>query len=149
MWRDLTFDEAKEAMSMVLNDQVEPLQLDTFLLLLRRKAEIGEELAGFVAAYREQFIGADNVTAEVSFDWPSYADRHRQQPWFVLAAKCLAGAGHKILMHGIEGFSDGYAPTRPGLEILDISIALKMVAPEQAREHLTDKATETWADGNG
>ena len=48
-------------------------------------------------------------------DRPSYADRHRQQPWFVLAARLLAVNGVKVLLHGISGYSDGYAPTRPSL----------------------------------
>ncbi|MEH6476378.1 MAG: hypothetical protein V7727_11850, partial [Sneathiella sp.] len=43
MWRDLTFDEARDAMNMILNDQVDPLQLGAFLLLLRRKGESGPE----------------------------------------------------------------------------------------------------------
>lgn len=126
LWRNMTFEEAKDAMSMVLNDQVTPLQLGAFLLLLRRNTEIGAELAGFVAAGREHFLDTGISSDEVSFDWPSYADRHRQQPWFLLAAKCLAATGHKILMHGIKGFSEGYAPTRPGLEILDIPIAASL-----------------------
>jgi anthranilate phosphoribosyltransferase len=32
----------------------------------------------------------------------------------------LADQGYKILMHGIEGFSDGYAPTRPGLAVFGV-----------------------------
>ncbi|MEX1035844.1 MAG: glycosyl transferase family protein [Sneathiella sp.] len=119
MWRDMTFDEARAAMNMVLEGAVEPLQLGAFLLLLRRKGETGEELAGMVAAARDHFLEKD-VTARVDFDWPSYADRHRQQPWFILSAILLADQGHKILMHGIEGYASGYAPTCPALEVFGI-----------------------------
>ncbi|MEP3247911.1 MAG: glycosyl transferase family protein [Sneathiella sp.] len=121
MWRDLSFEEAKDAMSMILTKQVDPLQLGAFLLLLRRKGETGEEFAGMVAAARDQF--SENKLPEergADFDWPSYADRHRQQPWFILAALLLAGQGYKILMHGIEGYSEGLAPTRPGLAVFGI-----------------------------
>ncbi|WP_339713583.1 glycosyl transferase family protein [uncultured Sneathiella sp.] len=119
MWRDMTFDEARAAMNMVLSNEVEPLQLGAFLLLLRRKGETGKELAGMVAAARDHFLEKD-ITAKVDFDWPSYADRHRQQPWFILSAILLADQGYKILMHGIEGYAEGYAPTRPALEIFGV-----------------------------
>ncbi|WP_084264539.1 hypothetical protein [Sneathiella glossodoripedis] len=117
MWRDLDFNEAKDAMTMILRGEVEPLQLGAFLLLLRRKGETGAEFAGMAAAVREQFSVVKEPVA-VDFDWPSYADRHRQQPWFVLAAILLADQGFKVLMHGIDGYHDGYAPTRPVLERL-------------------------------
>lgn len=125
MWRDMTFDEARAAMNMVLSGEAEPLQLGAFLLLLRRKGETGEELAGMVAAARDHFVAQD-VTAKVDFDWPSYADRHRQQPWFILSAILLADQGYKVLMHGIEGYSDGYAPTRPGLSVFNVPQATSL-----------------------
>ena len=119
MWRHLTFDEAKDAMGMILRKEADPLQLGAFLLLLRRKGETGEEFAGMVAAAKEQFVVTRN-DLEIDYDWPSYADRHRQQPWFILAAILLADQGYKILMHGIAGYSENYAPTRPGLEKFNI-----------------------------
>ncbi len=125
MWRDMTFDEARAAMNMVLSGEVEPLQLGAFLLLLRRKGETGAELAGMVAAARDHFLEQD-VAAKVDFDWPSYADRHRQQPWFILSAILLADQGYKVLMHGIEGYADGYAPTRPGLAVFGIHAATSL-----------------------
>ncbi len=125
MWRDMTFDEARAAMNMVLAGEVEPLQLGAFLLLLRRKGETGEELAGMVAAARDHFLETD-VRAPVDFDWPSYADRHRQQPWFILSAILLADQGYRILMHGIAGYTEGYAPTRPALDIFGIRQATSL-----------------------
>ncbi len=120
MWRDLSFEEAKDAMTMILSGNVEPLQLGAFLMLLRRKGETGAELAGMVAAAQDRFLDIPDNAVSVDFDWPSYADRHRQQPWFILAAILLADQGYKILMHGIAGYSEGLAPTRPGLQAFDI-----------------------------
>ncbi|MCF8466916.1 MAG: glycosyl transferase family protein [Sneathiella sp.] len=133
MWRDMTFEEARTAMNMVLNGDVEPLQLGAFLLLLRRKGETGEELAGMVAAARDHFIGGASNGA-VDFDWPSYADRHRQQPWFILAAILLADKGYKVLMHGIEGYADGYAPTRAALAMFGVPQAASLTAAATALE---------------
>ncbi len=125
MWRDLTFDEAEDAMGMILRGEVDPLQLGAFLLLLRRKGETGDEFAGMVAAARKQFVAREK-TIDVDYDWPSYADRHRQQPWFILAAILLADQGYKVLMHGIAGYPDEYAPTRPGLEKFDVPQATSL-----------------------
>jgi len=120
MWRDLTFDEARDAMWMILAGEADPMQLGAFLLLLRRKGETGAEFAGMTAAAKDLF--KDQLPdIKPDYDWPSYADRHRQQPWFILAAILLADQGCKILMHGIEGYTDGYAPTRSGLEVFGIS----------------------------
>jgi len=129
MWRDMTFGESRAAMGMVLEGMAEPLQIGAYLLLLRRKGETGEELAGMVAAARDHFLEKD-VASPVDFDWPSYADRHRQQPWFILAAILLADQGYKILMHGIEGYEEGYAPTRPALALFGIQQATSL--PEAA-----------------
>lgn len=133
MWRHLTFDEARVAMGMILAGDAAPLQVGAFLLLLRRTGETGEELAGMVAAARDKFL-EPGVTAPIDLDWPSYADRHRQQPWFILAARVLADHGVKILMHGIEGYGDEYAPTRPGLTVFDILQAPTLSAATAALE---------------
>jgi hypothetical protein len=52
--RDLTREEAREAMGMVLDDKVEDTQLGAFLMLLRHKEESAEEMAGFTEALRER-----------------------------------------------------------------------------------------------
>ncbi len=135
MWRDLDFEEAKSAMAMILAGEAEPLQVGAFLLLLRRKGETGEEFAGMAAAVKELFKMPSSAVP-VDFDWPSYADRHRQQPWFTLAAILLADQGFKVLMHGIEGYSDGYAPTRPVLDLLSVPQAQSLT---DAADLLKDK----------
>ena len=119
LFRDLEEDEAEAAMAMVLRGDVDPIQLGAFLLLLRRKGETGAELAGFVRAAQSVLARPDD-TIVPDLDWPSYADRHRQQPWFVLSALLLAANGVKVLMHGIDGGSEGYAPTPAALEKLGI-----------------------------
>ena len=50
--RSLTLDEARQAMAMILDGEVEDVQLGAFLMLLRVKEESPEELAGFVQASR-------------------------------------------------------------------------------------------------
>ena len=95
--RSLTREEAREAMGMLLDEKVEESQLGAFLMLLRHKEESPEELAGFTQAVRERL---DAPALNVDVDWPTYAGKKRHLPWFLLAAKCLAQHGVRILMHG-------------------------------------------------
>lgn len=119
--RPLTEAEADAAMRMILAGDVLPAQLGAFLLVLRYRGETAPELAGFVRAARDA-MRLDGGPERVDLDWPSYADRHRQQPWFVLAALLLAENRVKVLMHGIEGAGGGYAPTRPVLARLGVRV---------------------------
>jgi len=117
--RPLTREEAREAMHLILDGRTEGVQVGAFLLVLRYRGETAEELAGMLAAARERFA-AEAPAGQVDLDWPSYADRHRQQPWFTLAALLLAENGVRVLMHGIAGYAEGFAPTRPVLQALGI-----------------------------
>lgn len=117
--RPLDESEAKAAFDMILDAKVEPMQLGAFLLVLRYRTEAPSELAGFVRAARHNFEGNGPPVADL--DWPSYADRHKQLPYFVLAAKLLAGAGIRILIHGIKG--EGPATTRAAVSALGLATA--------------------------
>ncbi|MEW6562661.1 MAG: glycosyl transferase family protein [Pseudomonadota bacterium] len=100
--RDLSQAEAEQSMSMVLNDQVEPIQLGAFLMLMRIKEETAEEVAGFVQACRKA-IGLPYGFPQVSLDWASYAGKRRQLPWYVLSALLLSSPERRVLMHGLDG----------------------------------------------
>jgi anthranilate phosphoribosyltransferase len=50
--RGLTREEARAAMTLLLEGKVEDTQLGAFLMLLRHKEESAEELAGFTEALR-------------------------------------------------------------------------------------------------
>ena len=128
--RPLNRDEARRAMAMVLEGAVDPTQIGALLLLLRFRGETPEEMAGFVEAARHGIAAPAGAAPDL--DWPSYADRHKQQPWFVLSALLLAENGVKILMHGIEGFAEGYAPTRPVLAALGVRPVTSLTEASQA-----------------
>lgn len=125
--RPLTREEARDAMRLILEARTEGVQIGAFLLVLRYRGETAEELAGMLAAARERFA-AEVPAGTIDLDWPSYADRHKQQPWFVLAALLLAANGVRVLMHGIAGHAEGFAPTRPVLAALGIRPAASLAA---------------------
>lgn len=114
--RALTQDEAEEAMGLILDGAVEPAQLGALMVLLRYRKETPEELAGFVRASRAYMAIPDS--AHAMLDWPSYADRHQQLPYFILAAWLLAENGVRVLMHGIPG--EGAATTPKALAAIGL-----------------------------
>lgn len=115
--RALTQDEAAEAMGMILRGAAEPEQVGALLVLMRYRKETPGELAGFVQASRAAMTVPES--ADAALDWPSYADRHKQLPYFTLAAWLLAENGVRVLMHGISG--EGPATTPKALAALGIA----------------------------
>lgn len=118
--RGLTREEAREAMTQLLAGKVEDTQLGAFLMLLRHKEESAEELAGFTDAIRQQ-LTAPSIA--VDLDWPSYAGKKRHLPWYLLAAKALAGSGVRIFMHGGGAHTAGRLYTEQLLDTLGIARA--------------------------
>ena len=115
--RGLTREEARDAMGMLLDGKVEDVQLGAFLMLLRHKEESAEEMAGFTEAVRARL---DAPPMAVDIDWPSYAGKKRHLPWYLLAIKCLADQGVRILLHGAGEHTAGRLYTEDVLELLSI-----------------------------
>lgn len=98
--RSLTREEAYSAMTLMLRDDADGEAVGAVLMLLRMKGETAEEIAGFAAAAR----AALSLLPPVDLDWPSYAaGRTRGAPWFLMSAKEVAEAGHRVLLHGWNG----------------------------------------------
>jgi len=56
----------------------------------------------------------------VDLDWPSYAGKKRHLPWYLLAARCLAANGVRIVMHGGGAHTAGRIYTEQQLQLLGI-----------------------------
>ena len=126
--RSLTFDEAYQAFSMILKDEVLDVQLGAFLMLLRVKEESVDELTGFVQATRDQL---NFKPLDVDLDWSSYAGKRKHYPWFLLAALTLAKHGYKIVMHGASGHTINRLYTEQVLEYLGFPICQNDLDVEQ------------------
>jgi anthranilate phosphoribosyltransferase len=120
--RGLTQEEAREAMRMILADDVEPIQLGAFLMLMRVKEETPEEVAGAVNAVRDTLTVPPDAPA-VDLDWSSYAGKKRQLPWYILSTLLLAENGIKVFMHGASGHTAGRIYTKDVLPALGIPVA--------------------------
>lgn len=98
--RSLTEDEAYQAMSLLLHQQVEEVQIGAFLLLIRVREETTDELVGFAKAAREYCAQHLPTRLNATIDWPSYAGKHRQFNWYILAVLALADYNIPVFMHG-------------------------------------------------
>ncbi len=130
--RSLTYDEAYQAFSMILKDEVLDVQLGAFLMLLRVKEESVDELTGFVQATKDQL---NFKTLDVDLDWSSYAGKRKHYPWFLLAALTLAKHDYKVVMHGASGHTINRLYTEQVLEFLDFKIC-------QNQEHVEQQLQE-------
>ena len=117
--RPLTEEEAFQAMRMILNSEVEPVQLGAFLMLMRVKEETPDEVAGFVRAARD-WIKLPADAPVVDLDWSSYAGKRRHLPWFILSTLLLAQNGITVFMHGASGHTNGRIYTKDVLTELGL-----------------------------
>ena len=126
--RSLSYDEAYQAFSMILKNEVLDVQLGAFLMLLRVKEESVDELAGFVQAARDQL---NFKKLDVDLDWSSYAGKRKHYPWFILAALTLAKHGYTIVMHGASGHTMNRVYTEQVLTYLGYPICQNDAEVEQ------------------
>jgi len=93
--RDMSQEEAKQAMTLLLQGKALPEQLGAFFMLMRVKEESPEELAGFAQACTPLW---KDLSADII--WPSYAGKRRQPLWYLLSMQLIKEAGYSILIHG-------------------------------------------------
>lgn len=121
--RNLTFDEAKDAMSIILAGDAQPEAVGALLMLMRFRSENADEIAGFIQANHETLPKwLRNLKPEL--DWPSYAaGRTRGLPFFLLSALLLSQNNVKIFMHGFNSAHSASGSTEDAIKLLDLDVA--------------------------
>lgn len=133
--KDLTWEEAKQAVRHLIEGQATPAQVGAFLLAMRVKMESVAELAAFTAAAREYVPPLAVPRSLPLVDLPTYAGKQESFHASVGAAVLAASAGAVVLMHGHEGL-----PERPGTAAVLAKLGLATdLPPKQAAEELTAK----------
>ncbi|WP_247887215.1 glycosyl transferase family protein [Azospirillum sp. SYSU D00513] len=102
--RPLTSEEAEEAMAIVLAGEADPVQIGALLGMMRVRGATAPELAGFVRAMQGHVAGRLGGTVRADVDWPCFTSpNYHNPPWFFHAARLVAQAGHRVLLHGNTG----------------------------------------------
>lgn len=118
--RNLTRDEARDAMAEILSGDAAPEAVGALLMLMRFHGEVADEVAGFAEALRATLAPCPRA----ALDWPSYAaGRSRGAPLFLLAAKLVAQAGYPVLVHGWNSHQSPVASVRGALTAAGIALA--------------------------
>lgn len=100
--KDLTWEEAKQAMRAMIEGQATPAQVGAFLMALRLKTESVTELAALTSAAREYVASLPVQRRESLVDLPSYAGKQGTFHAAVGASIVAAAAGGSVLMHGYD-----------------------------------------------
>jgi len=121
--RDLTREEAREAMSLILSQQATPAQAGGFLLVQRYKGESPEELIGFAEAVRSSARTiAPKVEGLLDIGSP-YDGRKKSIVVSSASAIVAAAAGVPVVMHGEKRIGPKFGvPIGDVLEALGIDI---------------------------
>ncbi|RMF94154.1 MAG: anthranilate phosphoribosyltransferase [Nitrospinota bacterium] len=117
--RDLTVDEAREAMRLLLSGQATPAQIGAFLIAQRVKGESADEVVGFTEAARTfcQQLSL-SVPGLIDLGLP-YDGKTRTLQLAPIAALVAAAAGQPVVLHGNRRI-----PTKCGLGPADLLEAL-------------------------
>ena len=109
--KDLTWEEAKQAMRALIEGQASPVQVGAFLLAMRMKTESTFELAGFTAAARS-YVPPIPVARQVPLvDVPTYAGKQDSFHALIVAAIIASAGGAAVLMHGHEAVTGRVSTT--------------------------------------
>ena len=100
--RDLTWDESKEAIQLMMEGKVTDHQVGAFLMAMRIKLEGVPELAAFTAATRSYVAPLSIPGDPTVVDVPAYGEKHNTIHVCLAAAFIAAAAGAKICLHSIE-----------------------------------------------
>ncbi len=115
--KNLSYDEALESMTYILEGHADPVQTGIFFIGLRMKRETSEENRGILQAIRNstlKLIGADQVVANVDhlIDLSDpYNGYIRGVPASPFLPAIFAAAGYPCVSHGLEQVAPKYGVT--------------------------------------
>ena len=142
--RDLTREEAKDALDRILAGTVSPAQAGAFFIAQRVKGESRDEIRGFVDAVRARWLTPIVTSQEGLLDLAvPYDGKERTAQLAPAVALVLAACGQPVLLHGTEG-----VPTKEGVTPAAVLSELGVVtclAPEAAARVL-DKTGMAYCD---
>jgi anthranilate phosphoribosyltransferase len=134
--KDISREEARAGMRLVLDADVDPVQAGVFLIALRMKRETDDENRGLLEAIREATLRATAPVDEVLDLGDPYDGYNRTLPAAPFLPAVLAACGVPTVSHGVESMGPKYGVThRQVLAAAELPVDL---SPEQAAARLGD-----------
>jgi anthranilate phosphoribosyltransferase len=140
--KDISREEAREAMRLVLEGAVDPVQAGVFLIALRMKRETDDENCGLLEAIREATLRATAPVEEVLDLGDPYDGYNRTLPASPFLPAVLAACGVPTVSHGVERMGPKYGVTHR--QVLRAAGAPVDLGPHEAAARLAD-ARSGWA----
>jgi anthranilate phosphoribosyltransferase len=134
--KDISREEARAGMRLVLDADVDPVQAGVFLIALRMKRETDDENRGLLEAIREATLRATAPVDEVLDLGDPYDGYNRTLPAAPFLPAVLAACGVPTVSHGVQSMGPKYGVThRQVLAAAGLPVDL---SPEQAAARLGD-----------
>lgn len=109
--KDISREEARLGMRLVLDGEVDPVQAGIFLIALRMKRETDEENLGILDAVRDVTVAAAAAVDEVLDVADPYDGYNRTLPLSPFLPAVLAACGIPAVSHGVESLGPKYGIT--------------------------------------
>jgi anthranilate phosphoribosyltransferase len=134
--KDISREEARAGMRLVLEGQVDPVQAGIFLIALRMKRETDDENRGVLEAIREATRSVTAPVDEVLDIGDPYDGYNRTLPAAPFLPPVLAACGVAAVSHGVERMGPKYGVThRQVLRAAGVPVDL---GPEEAAARVGD-----------
>ena len=140
--KDISREEAREGMRLVLDGAVDPVQAGVFLIALRMKRETDDENRGLLEAIRNATLRASASVDDVLDLGDPYDGYNRTLPAAPFLPAVLAACGVPTVSHGVQSMGPKYGVTHR--QVLAAAGAPVDLTPEQAAARLADARTG-WA----
>lgn len=140
--KDLSFDEAREAMELVLQNRVDPVQAGVFLIALRMKRETDDENRGVLQALMDATEYATAAVEDVVQIADPFDGYVRGLPVAAFLPPMLSACGVPCISVGAESVGPKYGAThRKVLRAAGVDVDL---TPQAAAQRLADTSVG-WA----
>ena len=132
--KDISREEARAGMRLVLEGAVDPVQAGVFLIALRMKRETDDENLGLLEAIREATLRATAPVNEVLDLGDPYDGYNRTLPAAPFLPAVLAACGVAAVSHGVESMGPKYGVTHR--QVLRAAGAPVDLTPQEAAARL-------------
>lgn len=109
--KDISYEEARDGLRMVLDGEADPVQAAIFLIALRMKRETDDEVRGLLSAIREATVRVVAPVDEVLDLSDPYDGFARTLPASPFLPAVLAACGVAVISHGVETMGPKYGVT--------------------------------------
>ncbi len=140
--KDISSEEARQGMRLVLDGAVDPVQAGVFLIALRMKRETDDEMKGILAALLENTHTVTAPVDEVVDLSDPYDGFLRTLPAAPFLPALLAACGVATLSHGVQSMGPKYGVTHR--QVLGAAGVAVDLSPAEAAARLGDPGLR-WA----